>query len=509
MPIALINGKIYTLDKQNSIAEAISIENNKIHQIGTTEEIQRSKLIFDRRIDLKGKTVLPGFIDGHTHLGHSGLESLWVDLSKTSSTQEILELLKHRIEKTPAGDWVVGVMYDDAGWRYQECLTKASLDALSTAHPIFLRRVCGHYGVVNSKALEHISTDWKYVDRETGVLLEDAVLGFMRIIKPDLNMRIEGTRKVLENAYSLGLTATREVVNFQSVQSYHHLDKNNELKLRIFAYVIYDDLMDFFAKYLDRSLDSDNFKIIGVKIFLDGSLGARTAALKEPYSDDLDNYGKLLNSDDGLKNIFEDIKTIGYSMMAHAIGDRAIQQFIDIYKKVFIDEIPDNPKMHSLEHVEVIDSELLDELKALGIVVSSQPNFAGRWSNPGGMNEQRLGKERLLRCNAYKEIIDKGIPVIFGSDSMPLDPLFGLKSAIFHPIKSQRVSPLDAVEAYTQTCYKIFKLDQKFGSLEPGKMADLVILTNDPIEEPNFDDIKIAGTIINGKIVYSNGLDEN
>jgi predicted amidohydrolase YtcJ len=507
MPIALINGKIYTLDNQNSIAEAIAIENNTIHQIGTTNDIQSSGLAFDRVIDLHGKTVLPGFIDGHTHLGHSGLESLWVDLSKTSSTEEILELLKIRIEKTPAGEWVVGVMYDDAGWRYQECLTKDSLDELSTEHPIFLRRVCGHYGVVNSKTLEQISTDWKYVDRETGVLLEDAVLGFMRIIKPDLNTRTEGIRKVMENAYSLGLTAIREVVNFQSVQSYHHLDKNNELELRIFAYVIYDDLMDFFAKYPDRSIDSNNFKIIGVKLFLDGSLGARTAALKEPYSDDPDNYGKLLHSDEELQNIFGDIKTIGYSLMAHAIGDRAIQQFVEIYKKVFSDEIPDNPKMHSLEHVEVIDSELLDELKNLGIVVSAQPNFAGRWSNPGGLNEQRLGKKRLMRCNAYKEFINKEIPVVFGSDSMPLDPIFGLRSAVFHPIKNQSVTPLEAVKAYTQNCYKIFKLDSKFGSIEPGKMADLVILTNDPIEEPNFDKIKIAGTIINGKIVYSNGLD--
>jgi predicted amidohydrolase YtcJ len=265
--------------------------------------------------------------------------------------------------------------------------------------------------------------------------------------------------------------------------------------------------MDFFAKYPDRYIDSNNFKIVGVKLFLDGSLGARTAGLKEPYSDDPDNYGKLLHSDEKLLNIFGDIMTIGYSLMAHAIGDRAIQQFVEIYKKVFSDEIPDNPKMHSLEHVEVIDSELLDELKNLGIVVSAQPNFAGRWSNPGGLNEQRLGKKRLMRCNAYKEFINKEIPVVFGSDSMPLDPIFGLRSAVFHPIKNQSVTPLEAVKAYTQNCYKIFKLDSKFGSIEPGKMADLVILTKDPITEPNFDEIKIAGTIIDGNIVYSKKLD--
>lgn len=505
MSIALINGKIYTLNEKNTIEEALAIVKNRIKSVGSTDEILNLKTDFDQVIDLKGNIVLPGFIDAHTHLGHSGLESLWVDLSNTTSTDGILKLVKERTEKTPEGEWVVGVMYDDSGWRYQECLTKDSLDTISTKHPIFLRRVCGHYGVVNSRALEQISDDWQYVDRDTGVLLEDAVLGFMKIIKPDLSLRIDGTRKVLPQAYSHGLTAVREIVNLQSIQSFHFLDNKNELKLRIFGYIIFDDLNEYLGQFLNGLPECNNFNIIGVKLFIDGSLGARTAALKEPYSDEPGNAGKLLNSDSELQMAFDWIKVLDMSMMVHAIGDGALQQFLSVYPKVFNDQIPKNPKRHSIEHVEVIDDGLLNEIKNLGIIVSAQPNFAGRWSGPGGLNEKRLGKDRLLRCNAYKEFLDSKIPLIFGSDSMPLDPLFGIKSAIFHPIHEQRISPIDAIKAYVQNYYKIFNLESNFGSIEPGKVADLVILTADPfiIGEGTFDKIQVVGTIINGEIVFS------
>ena len=503
MKIGLINGKIYSLDSKNSVFEALAIDNGRISHVTGTQDILNLELDFDQVIDLKGYTVLPGFIDGHTHLGHAALESFWVDLTKTETKFQLLEVIKNRVDKTPANEWVVGVGYDDTSWPDDEPLTIDDLNGLSTVHPIFVRRVCGHYGVVNTHALSLINNDWKYVDRKSGILLEDVVLGFMKIIKPDLSNRIDGMRKMLPNVYSLGLSAVREVVNFHSIKGYHELDKNNELKLRIYGYIIIDDLNEYLATYPNGLPRTKNFKIVGVKIWLDGSLGARTAALNEPYSDDPNNNGKLLYSSSELQEIFERISALDYPMMVHAIGDRAIQQFIDIYKKVFRHQIPDNPKKHSIEHVEVINAGLLSALKDSGVFVSVQPNFAGRWSNPDGLNERRLGIERLAKCNAYKEFIERDISIIFGSDSMPLDPLFGIKSAIFHPIEAQRIPPIDAVKAYTQTCYKLLNLDSKFGSIIPGKVADLVILTGDPLFEKDFKNIQVAGTIINGEVVYS------
>jgi predicted amidohydrolase YtcJ len=191
--------------------------------------------------------------------------------------------------------------------------------------------------------------------------------------------------------------------------------------------------------------------------------------------------------------------------MVHAIGDRAVEQFVNLYPKVFSNHIPDNPKAHSIEHVEIIDDELLWDIKNLGIIISAQPNFAGRWSVPGGLNEKRLGDDRLRKCNPYKKFFDYEIPIVFGSDSMPLNPIFGIKSAIFHPVAEQRITPERAIRAYTQNCYKIFNFEPNLGSIEPGKIADLVILTSDPfvMGEQSFDRIQVAGTIINGELVYS------
>jgi predicted amidohydrolase YtcJ len=506
LTIALINGNVQTLDDTKSSFQALTIEKDIIKMVGSTEEIMKSGLDHQEVIDLKGMTVLPSFVDSHTHIGHSGLEYLWVDLSNTSSTDEILELIMKRTAETPNGEWVVGVMYDDSGWRVQECLTKDTLDMISRNHPIFLRRVCGHYGVVNSKALEYISPEWRYVDRQNGVLLEDPVLGFMKIIKPDMTKRLEGMRKVLPVASSLGITAIREIVNFHSIKAYHDLDKNSELKLRVFGYIIFDDLDDYLQEYPSGLQDTNNFKVVGIKVLLDGSMGARTAALKEPYSDAPDKKGELLYSDSELTTIFEKAKGLELPLMVHAIGDRAIQQFIDIYRVVFGDDLQKYSLVHSIEHVEVLNKDLLNELKELGVWLSMQPNFAGRWSGPGGLNETRLGAERLQWCNAYKTIMDNELPVVFGSDSMPLGPLYGISSAVSHPVNVQGISPDDAIRAYTQNCYKLLRIKSGFGILKPGNKADIVVLSSDPMTDSDIVSIKVVATMFNGEIIYNNGL---
>lgn len=508
MKLALINGNIHTLDTNNNTVQALAIDDHLITRTGSNQQIQELDKTYDQIIDLQNQTVLPGFIDGHTHLGQIALESLWVDLSQTKTKNQLLELIKSRIDTTRPGNWVVGVNYDDAPWVKSDVLTKVDIDNISMDHPIFIRRICGHYAVANSAALERIDRSWKYVDRNTGVLLEDVVLGFMKIIKPDLEIRIQGTNKMLKKVHSLGITAAREIVNYQSVKVYKSLDEKNELDLRIFGYLSNYDIDDYLHDYPDGKLSGANFNVIGLKILLDGSLGARTAALKNPYTDDPENRGKLLYTNQELEDFFQIAKKLDLSLMVHAIGDRAIQQFIDTYISVFNDQVPDNPKSHTIEHVEVVDQSLIDEIKNLGIIISAQPNFAGRWSVPNGLNEQRLGISRLAMCNAYKSFIDNEIPMIFGSDCMPLDPIFGIKSAIQHPIKDQRITPFESVRAYTQTCYGILGKESIFGSIEQGKIADLVVLNKNPMDLRSFnnDDLEVTGTIFNGELVYSNGL---
>jgi predicted amidohydrolase YtcJ len=155
-----------------------------------------------------------------------------------------------------------------------------------------------------------------------------------------------------------------------------------------------------------------------------------------------------------------------------------------------------------------VDAELLSHLKNIGIWVSAQPNFAARWSVPGGLNEERLGPERLKLCNAYHSLIDQGIPLAFGSDCMPLDPIFGLRGAIYHSVFEQRIPPLEAVMAYTKNGNSMLGESARFGSIEPGKVADLVILSHDPMvtDESDFIKLNVSGTIFNGKLVYNTDL---
>jgi predicted amidohydrolase YtcJ len=507
MKIALLNGRIYTLHAKNTIFQALAIEDSIIVKTGTTEEIQDMDIAFDELIDLNGKTVLPGFMDAHTHLGQIALESLWVNLQDTTTIDQIYELLKTRIDETPPGNWVVGVNYDDSSWQDDETIAKLELDSLSTDHPIFLRRICGHYAVVNSRALELIEPSWKYVDRSTGVLVEDAVLGFMKIVKPDQAQREQGTYHMLERVHSLGITSVREIVNNYSVKVYDELDEKEELTLRIYGYIYVDDLEEYLKEYPDGKYNGQNFQVVGLKILLDGSMGARTAALKEPYYDDSANSGKLLYSDSELLTIFSRAKEFDLSLMVHTLGDGALEQFIRIYRELYSDQILGNPRGHSVEHVEVIDDELLKDLKETGLIVSSQPNFAGRWSLPGGMNEQRFGPKRLKRCNAYRTIVEAGIPVVFGSDCMPIDPLFGIRSAVYHPLQEQRLTPDQAIRAYTQNWYKLMKKIE-FGIINESKIADLVILNLDPFlaDEQKFEELKVVGTIFDGKIMFDEGL---
>ncbi len=508
MKMALINGKILTMNKNNTEYKALAIDGEHIIHIGTTQDILELNIEFEKTIDLQGCTVLPGFIDSHTHLGQIALESLWVDLSQTTNKNQILELLEERIKETDQGKWVVGVNYDDSTWDDNSPLIKTELDGLSQNHPIFLRRICGHYAVVNSIALERIDESWDYVNRNTGILVEDAVLGFMKIIKPGLGVRIKGTYTMMEKAHALGLTGAREILNYQTMAVYQELDNKNDLKLRIFGYITAYDLDEYLQDYPEGKYFGRNFQVIGLKILLDGSLGARTAALTEPYADDQNNTGKLLYTTRELKELFQRGKELDLSLMVHAIGDRAIQQFIDVYRQVYPEQIPNNPKGHSLEHVEVLNDQLLAELKDTGIWLSVQPNFAGRWSIPGGLNEQRLGKERLSWCNAYSSILEKQIPMVFGSDCMPLNPIFGITSALGHPVQEQRIPTTNAIKAYTKNCYDLLGLADNFGTLAPGKIADLIILNEDIIKSPSkiSKNVKVMGTIFNGELVYNKGL---
>ncbi|HLG30636.1 MAG TPA: amidohydrolase family protein, partial [Candidatus Brocadiales bacterium] len=242
-------------------------------------------------------------------------------------------------------------------------------------------------------------------------------------------------------------------------------------------------------------------KIGSVKIFADGSLGARTAALMEPYADDEGNTGTLLWSQQELDDIVMSIHSTGHQVAIHAVGDRAIASALDAIEKA-IKANPSPDHRHRIEHCELVDNKLISRIRDSNIIVSAQPNFIGQWGNRDGLYEKRLGKERWQMMNPLAQFKRKGVPMAFGSDGMPFGPMYGIWSCVNHPVIESCLSPDDAIYCYTYGgAYASFD-ETKKGTIEVGKLADIVVLSDDITNIPQSDikDIKVIMTIIGGKV---------
>jgi predicted amidohydrolase YtcJ len=540
MKLVLINSNIYTISDTITRAEAVMIEGDKIAAVGTTSDILdtieniiersddeniQSKI---RVIDLEGRTIVPGFIDSHTHFLNMGLNYLRVDLSKVENLNQLYSEIRRQIIRSTPGDWIFGIDFDETQWEpksNKRAPTCAELDDISTEYPIILRRVCGHVAVANSVAIEEIDKyieqnglqDWqqKYLNYNTGVLLEDIPLSLNKIIKPSRQEKEEGLRKAINTAHMLGVTSIRDIVNLEALDQYQEFLNKNELKIRIAAYMKFEYFQEFIkdrAKY-GQFGDDVYLSIKGVKIFLDGSMGAYTAALSKPYADNPAKYGTLIFTNSELAEQFEAVFKTKFQVMVHAIGDTAIDQLINVYTSFVTRSLvsTDGSSRNSVEHLEVVRPDQLVSLSKLRIIASMQPNFAGQWSRPGGMNEVRLGAERLLMCNAFQTVISNNNLLAFGSDCMPFNPIYGIHCAVNHPIASQRISAFEALKAYTIGSAYAAGDEKIKGSIEPGKFADLVVLSDDilaPEIAEKIQELQIEMTILGGEIVYDSRENE-
>jgi predicted amidohydrolase YtcJ len=534
MTLALINSKIYTISSPISKAEAVIIEGDRISKVGPNEDILDTldKMVEDsddeniqkkiRVIDLEGTTMVPGFFDSHTHFLNMGLNFLRVDLSKVKNKSELYTAIKTYLVQKKQGVWVLGVDFDESQWEPesdQTLPTCTELDEISTVFPIVLRRICGHIAVANSAALEEIDKyieehglkTWqdKFINYSTGILLEDIPLSLNKIIEPTPQEEIDGLKKAINISQRLGVTSLRDIVNIKTLELYLEFLRKNELKVRISAYVKFENLQEFLdnqAKY--TQINEKLFLTVkGVKIFLDGSIGAHTAALSQPYKDDPKKYGQLMFTNSELTERLDHIFKNNLNIMAHAIGDNAVDQLINVYSS-FVTKSKikrDGSARNSIEHLEVVRPDQLTRIKGLGIIASMQPNFAGQWSIPDGLNEKRLGSDRLEMCNAYNTILSYKIPTAFGSDCMPFNPIYGIHSAVNHPVSSQRITAIEALKAYTIGSAYAAGDENVKGSIEPGKLADMVVLSDDILAPENAEkikDIKVEMTILGGEIVY-------
>ncbi len=525
--LLILNANIYTVRR----AQALAVRDGKIVALGQNEEIRKLAGPKTQIEDLQGKTVLPGFIDAHMHLVSVGLREsgYYLDLSPARSLNEALELVRARVKQTERAQWVLGRGWDESRWPERRYITKADLDKIAPEHPTVLVRVCGHMLCANSLALQKISVSPRpgELDEAGGLLREETAWAFLRQLQPSEHQIHEAIRAGIKLAHRLGVTAIHDIAKPEHIRAYTALHKAQELQLRVRLTIEVQYVDHLIALGLRTGFGDDLLKLGAIKFFADGSIGARNAALYEPYRDlppppslkgrnsltpspsplrgrgehkgegYYNNMGTLNYEQSELNHLVKLAHDHGFQIMIHAIGDRAIDAALEALS--YAGATPEH--RHRLEHAELLSDSQIARMRGLGIIASMQPNFV-QWSGPGGLYETRLGPERDAHIDPHRRVLDAGVRMACGSDGMPFGPLYGIHCAVNAPHPDQRISVEEAIRAYTlDAAYAAFE-EKRMGSLELGKLADFIVLSQDPACAKNIKEITIERTYLAGQRVF-------
>jgi len=515
--LVLINGNIITMNPKQPHAQAIAIKYDRIIEFGTNDEVKPLINRNTKIIDLKGKIVTPGFIDTHVHISGFGRSLTTIDLRGVNSIEEMQRKLKEQVQKTAKDRWILGHGWDQERFKEKRYPTRWDLDESSPNISVTLRRVCGHICVVNSKALElaNITRETKSpsgggIDKDTktgeptGILRENAMDLILKIIpKPDEKKFMKACALACQKAAKAGLTGVHWIIDSPTeISVIQKLRAQNELPLRVYI-LIPVEFLDYLIRLGLHTGFGDNLVRIGcIKILADGSLGARTAALKEPYSDYPKTKGMMLYTLEELNRLVIEAHKADFQLAIHAIGDRTVEIVLNALEEA-LSRVPRENHRHRIEHASVLNEETIRRMKRLNLIASVQPHFvvSDFWA------ADRVGPERARWVYPFKSLVEEGVMVTGGSDCPvePINPLFGIQAAVAREIlPEERVTVGDALRMYTiNAAYASFEDDIK-GSVEVGKLADLVVLSKNPltVELDRIGGIEVKMTIVGGKVVY-------
>ena len=478
--------------------DAVVIGGDRILTVGRSEELLSHVGGDALRIDLRGRVVLPGFVDAHVHLMHTGLvESGWrIDLTNRTR-EDVLESLRDAARSRGSGEWIVAYGWDESGWSDRRYLVRGELDGVSLESPILAIRMDGHLLTVNSRALKLLPTSApeSLVDRESGLVREAAVTETLSRIVPDRITAAEALSAATRLCHRLGVTSVHTMSRLLDVPAL--MSRRAERRLRVTICPEAASFDEVKAVGFATGFGDPWLRFGGIKIFADGSIGAQNAAVSEPFIGG--GTGELNHEDAELVSMIRDAERTGWQTVVHAIGDRAIGQVLDAHETVGTD-----PTLrHRIEHFELPQEKQLARAAKLGLCVSMQPNFIGNWSGPESLYVDRLGAERDRASNPLRRVVDEGLPLAFGSDGMPVSPLYGLHWAANGPYPDQRLTAEEAIERYTAGgAWFGFEEDIK-GRIEPGMLADLVVLDEDPLLRPErIEERTVEMTFVGGERVY-------
>lgn len=529
--LVVTDANVLTMDDEQPSADGLAVYGDEFVAVGSRSELEEHIGSETEVLTMEGKTVLPGFYDAHCHMTGKGLDMLKVDLSpqSVSSIDEMIDVLSQRAEETPAGEWVLGSRYDDTKLQEGRNPTRPELDQVSTEHPIFVLHCGAHHGVVNTKALEVAGWDdeipenvEEFVKRDpetgepNGVISEDAKDVFRGSrdqagLIPDSTRdeEQEALRLACEEYNSVGITSVSDMSGTpKSIRMLMDGYKQDSLSVRVTTVVRPPYWKNLDELYLRSGVGDDMLQIGPVKSTVDGAIAARTAYLSEPYEGRPNDYGELRKTQDEIDELVADAHDSGFQIALHANGDRSIEMVLNAFRKTLGDN-PDDSHRHRIEHCTVVNDDLLDEIEELGLVVNPFSTYLYQHGDKMGEYGDRV--EMMF---AHGSFLERGIPVTGNTDNPAglLPPLLGIRTMVTRKTSDgdvlgpdQRISVEEALRIYTQgSAYSTFDEDKR-GSITPGKLADFVVLSEDPTEvDPDrIHEIDVERTFVGGEQVYA------
>jgi predicted amidohydrolase YtcJ len=527
--LILRHGVFYTVEHPGRVEGSLAVRGGRIVYLGPDAGADALRGPKTRVIDLAGRAVTPGLIDAHSHLGLLGQTLKQVDLTGVATFDEVVRRVREAAGRVPAGTWIQGWGWDQNRWPGKRFPTHEALSAAVPDHPVWLTRVDGHAALVNARAMAALKLDASTKDptggrflrdaqgRPTGMMIDNA-MAEMEARLPDLSVEDHqrGLRLAAHHCVERGLTTVTDLgIGDTEYRAYNALRRAGELPLR--AAVFLRDDQALLTRWFQRGPEIDpdaRLTVRGVKMYVDGALGSRGAALLEPYSDDPNNLGLLLSTGAHLEDVSRRALAAGFQVGIHAIGDRGGLVALDAMERALGGPKPE--ARFRLEHSQVLRVQDIQRMARLGIIASMQPTHATSDMPWAG---DRVGQERLAGAYAWRKVLDAGGRLALGSD-FPVesaDPRLGLYAAVTRQdlqgnppggwLPGERLTREEALRGFTLDAAWSLFLDKEVGSLTVGKRADLVVFARDPMTVPaaEIPKAEIDYTVVDGRIVFERG----
>ncbi len=528
--LILHNARIYTVDSRNSVAEAVAISGDRILRVGTNTDVLGLKGPSTRVLDLRGATIVPGLHDAHAHVVGLGASLQDADLRGTRSFEDVVGRLRRRLTSARPGEWIVGRGWDQNDWPEKDWPTHELLSAASPDNPVYLTRVDGHAGLANRKAMEAAGLGRSTTDppggriirmadgQPSGVVIDSAqslvTSRIPRIGREQLEDQIQLADREMRR---VGITTVDDAgADAETVDAYKRLIEAGTIKTRLYVMLrgTLNELTPFFERGPLTDFANHRLAVRAVKIYADGALGSRGAALLEPYSDEPSASGLLTTPPEEVYAQTLEAAKAGFQVGIHAIGDRANRQVMDVFERVQRDVPASRALRMRIEHAQILDAAEIPRFAKLGVIASMQPTHA---TSDMPWAATRIGGARVEEgAYVWRKLLDTGAVIASGSD-FPVEeanPMLGFYAAITREDASgnpsggwtprQRMTRNEALASFTRDAAFAAHAETLTGSIESGKLADLLVLSKDIMRVAPREILTttVRTTIVGGETVY-------